>query len=104
MLEPGTAYDDPRLGRDPQVGSMADYVDTEEDSGGVHINSGIPNRAFALAARAIGGPSWERPGQVWYAALTGGASRRRPTSRASPGRRSTRPAGSSPTTPRWPST
>ncbi len=73
MLEPGTAYDDPRLGRDPQVGSMDAYVDTEEDSGGVHINSGIPNRAFALAARAIGGHSWERTGQVWYAALTGGA-------------------------------
>ena len=72
MLAPGTAYDDPRLGRDPQVGSMDAYVDTDEDSGGVHINSGIPNRAFALAARAIGGNSWERPGQVWYAALTGG--------------------------------
>jgi len=72
MLEPGTAYDDPRLGQDPQVGSMDAYVETDEDSGGVHINSGIPNRAFALAARAIGGNSWERPGQVWYAALTGG--------------------------------
>jgi hypothetical protein len=72
MLEPGTAYDDPRLGRDPQVGSMDAYVETDEDSGGVHINSGIPNRAFALAARALGGNSWERAGQVWYAALTGG--------------------------------
>ena len=72
MLEPGTAYDDPRLGRDPQVGSMDAYVDTDEDSGGVHINSGIPNRAFALAARALGGNSWERAGQIWYAALTGG--------------------------------
>jgi len=39
----------------------------------VHINSGIPNRAFALAARAIGGNSWERPGQVWYAAMTDGS-------------------------------
>ena len=55
MLAPGTAYDDPRLGRDPQVGSMDAYVDTAEDSGGVHINSGIPNRAFALAAQAVGG-------------------------------------------------
>lgn len=72
MIEPGTAYDDPRLGRDPQVGSMADYVDTEEDSGGVHLNSGIPNRAFALAAIGVGGRSWERTGQVWYDALTGG--------------------------------
>jgi Thermolysin metallopeptidase, alpha-helical domain len=49
---------------------MADYVDTSEDNGGVHLNSGIPNRAFALAARSIGGHSWERAGQVWYAALT----------------------------------
>ncbi|CAA9325612.1 MAG: putative metalloprotease [uncultured Friedmanniella sp.] len=73
MLEPGTAYDDPRLGRDPQVGSMADYVETEEDNGGVHLNSGIPNRAFALAAVALGGPSWERAGRIWYDALTGGA-------------------------------
>ncbi len=72
MLEPGTAYDDPRLGKDPQVGSMADFVDTTEDNGGVHINSGIPNRAFAVAARALGGHSWERAGKVWYDALTAG--------------------------------
>ncbi|HYI52984.1 MAG TPA: protealysin inhibitor emfourin, partial [Microlunatus sp.] len=70
MLEPGTAYDDPRIGKDPQVGSMADYIDTTEDNGGVHLNSGIPNRAFALAARSVGGHSWEQTGQVWYAALT----------------------------------
>ena len=72
MREPGTAYDDPQIGKDPQVGSMADYVDTAEDSGGVHINSGIPNRAFALAALGIGGSSWERAGKVWYDALTFG--------------------------------
>lgn len=72
MTEPGTAYDDPRLGKDPQVGSMTDYVDTTDDNGGVHINSGIPNRAFALAAIAVGGPSWEKTGRVWYDALTGG--------------------------------
>jgi Zn-dependent metalloprotease len=62
MLEPGTAYDDPYMGRDPQPGHMQYYVETEEDSGGVHVNSGIPNRAFALAARAIGGKSWEGAG------------------------------------------
>jgi thermolysin metallopeptidase-like protein/emfourin len=72
MLEPGTAYDDPRIGRDPQVGRMADYVTTDDDNGGVHINSGIPNRAFALAARALGGFTWERIGRVWYDALTAG--------------------------------
>ena len=69
MLEPGTAYDDPKLGKDPQVASMADYADTSEDNGGVHINSGIPNRAFALAATSIGGHSWEQAGRVWYEAL-----------------------------------
>jgi len=72
MAAPGTAYDDPRLGRDPQGGHMDDYVETTEDNGGVHLNSGIPNRAFQLAATAIGGNAWEGAGQVWYAALTGG--------------------------------
>jgi hypothetical protein len=72
MLEPGTAYDDPRIGRDPQVGQMADYVRTTDDNGGVHINSGIPNRAFALAALDLGGFTWERAGKVWYDALTAG--------------------------------
>jgi len=72
MAEPGTAYDDDVLGKDPQVGSMDDYVDTQEDNGGVHLNSGIPNKAFALAATAIGGRSWEDAGRIWYAALTSG--------------------------------
>ena len=71
-FEPGTAYDDPRIGKAPQVGSMADYVDTQDDNGGVHLNSGIPNRAFVLAARAVGGESWEGAGRIWYAALTSG--------------------------------
>jgi Zn-dependent metalloprotease len=72
MSDPGTAYDDPQIGKDPQVGSMADYVDTTDDNGGVHLNSGIPNRAFVLAARAIGGDSWSGAGKIWYAALTSG--------------------------------
>jgi Zn-dependent metalloprotease len=72
MAEPGTAYDDPQIGKDPQVGSMADYVETTDDNGGVHLNSGIPNRAFVLAARAVGGDSWSGAGRIWYAALTSG--------------------------------
>ncbi len=72
MADPGTAYDDPVLGKDPQVGSMADYVHTTDDNGGVHLNSGIPNRAFYLAATALGGSSWETAGPIWYAALTSG--------------------------------
>ena len=72
MAHPGTAYDDPVLGKDPQPGHMDDYVDTTDDHGGVHLNSGIPNRAFQLAAVAIGGSAAEGAGRIWYAALTGG--------------------------------
>ena len=72
MAHPGTAYDDPVLGKDPQPGHMDDYIDTTDDHGGVHLNSGIPNRAFQLAATAIGGSSAEGAGRIWYAALTGG--------------------------------
>jgi Zn-dependent metalloprotease len=69
MAAPGTAYDDPVLGRDPQPDHMRDFVRTQDDNGGVHINSGIPNRAFYLAATAIGGHAWEAAGRVWYDAL-----------------------------------
>jgi Zn-dependent metalloprotease len=67
MKEPGTAFDDPQLGKDPQPGNMKDYVQTMEDNGGVHINSGIPNKAFYLAAIKIGGNAWEKAGAIWYA-------------------------------------
>ncbi|MEA9786407.1 M4 family metallopeptidase [Xanthomonas campestris pv. raphani] len=73
MQAPGTAYDDPALGKDPQPAHMDAYVDTQEDDGGVHYNSGIPNRAFQRAAVAIGGYAWEKAGRIWYRALTGGA-------------------------------
>ncbi len=75
MKAPGTAYDDPNLGKDPQPADMDGYQDlphdAEHDNGGVHLNSGIPNRAFALVATAIGGYSWEAPGQIWYDTITG---------------------------------
>lgn len=74
MAEPGTAYDDPVLGRDPQPGHMRDLVVTTDDLGGVHINSGIPNRAFHLVATTIGGEAWGAPGLIWMDALTGGLS------------------------------
>lgn len=70
MKAPGTAYDDPKLGKDPQPDHMSRFVDTTSDNGGVHINSGIPNKAFFLAAVALGGNSWDRAGRIWYAALT----------------------------------
>jgi Zn-dependent metalloprotease len=73
VKDPGTAYDDDVLRRDPQPGHMSDYVETTEDNGGVHINSGIPNRAFYLTAEALGGRAWERAGLVWYRTLTAGS-------------------------------
>ena len=91
MKAPGTAYDDPQLGKDPQPATMADYVETTDDNGGVHLNSGIPNHAFYLAATAIGGHAWEVAGQVWFDVLTGGRADRdrrlRDASRGSPSRR-----------------
>ncbi|MDP9692635.1 UNVERIFIED_ORG: Zn-dependent metalloprotease [Arthrobacter globiformis] len=78
MKAPGTAYDDDVLGKDPQPDSMDSYVRTRADNGGVHINSGIPNRAFCVVAQTLGGNAWEAPGQIWYETLTGGSLR--PTS------------------------
>ncbi|KAM7192401.1 protease PrtS [Naviculisporaceae sp. PSN 640] len=82
MKAPGTAYDDPRFGKDMQPDSVAgmealqkthgDWLD-ERDSGGVHIFSGIPNRAFVLVAQGFGGYSWEKAGQVWWKVARGGA-------------------------------
>lgn len=70
MKQPGTAYDDPVLGKDPQPGHMRDYVQTQADNGGVHINSGIPNRAFYVTAVNIGGSAWEKAGRIWYVTLS----------------------------------
>ncbi|MFF6881948.1 M4 family metallopeptidase [Streptomyces sp. NPDC012421] len=72
MKAPGTAYDDDVLGKDPQPAHMDDYVRTSRDNGGVHINSGIPNHAFYLAATELGGHAWERAGRIWYDVMTGG--------------------------------
>lgn len=74
LKAPGTAYDTPLLGgKDPQPATMSNYVqlpDTDdEDNGGVHINSGIPNHAFFLVATGIGGYSWEAPAAIWYESL-----------------------------------
>ncbi|WP_430297311.1 M4 family metallopeptidase [Sinomonas sp. B1-1] len=66
LKAPGTAYDDPALGKDPQPDHMDGYVRTRDDNGGVHLNSGIPNRAFYLVAAELGGHAWERAGRIWF--------------------------------------
>jgi len=69
MKAPGTAFDDPVLGKDDQPAHMSGYVRTTSDNGGVHTNSGIPNKAFYNAATAFGGHAWEKAGKIWYEAL-----------------------------------
>lgn len=71
LKAPGTAFK-----FDNQPAHMDHYVqlpadgDPRHDNGGVHINSGIPNHAFFLAATALGGNAWEKAGSIWYTALT----------------------------------
>ena len=48
MKAPGTAYDDPTIGKDPQPAHMKNYYKGSQDNGGVHINSGIPNSGILL--------------------------------------------------------
>ena len=64
LKAPGTANP-----YDRQPANMDDFVVTAEDHGGVHTNSGIPNRAFYVAATTIGGKAWEKAGKVWYESL-----------------------------------
>lgn len=70
MKAPGTAYDDPILGTDPQPSHMRDFVKTSGDDRGVHVNCGIPNHAFYRVATLLGGRAWETAGRIWYRALT----------------------------------
>lgn len=72
------AYDDKLIGKDPQPKHMSNYKNLPNtdkgDWGGVHINSGIPNRAFyefcMLAETEKGDErvnySWNAPAQVWF--------------------------------------
>ena len=69
MMAPGSAYNDPLIGKDPQPDHMSRYVNTTSDQGGVHTNSGIPNKAFYLLALALGGNSWDVGGNIWYRTL-----------------------------------
>jgi Zn-dependent metalloprotease len=51
---------------------MKDYKVMTEDNGGVHVYSGIPNKAFQLASVAFGGYSWEKAGKIWWETMKSG--------------------------------
>jgi Zn-dependent metalloprotease len=66
MQAPGMAYDNNLLGKDPQPSHMNNYYAGNDDNQGVHINSGIPNRAFYLVSMEIG---TDKAALIWYNAL-----------------------------------
>ena len=70
LKSPGKAYvNHPLFGTDPQPDHFNKYIPTTRDNGGVHLYSGIPNKAFYETAMLIGGNSWETSGHIWYQAL-----------------------------------
>jgi len=79
LKAPGTAFNNSLFGKDPQPDHIRKFQrlpDTEAgDHGGVHTNSGIPNKAFFLTAVNIGGFAWEAPGHIWYEALRASGAR-----------------------------
>lgn len=66
MKAPGTAYDNVIIGTDPQPDHMDNYYSGPADNQGVHINSGIPNKAFYLVSMVIG---TDKATLIWYHAL-----------------------------------
>ncbi len=66
MRAPGAAYDNPIIGKDLQPDHISRYYFTPWDNGGVHINSGIPNKVFYLVAMDIG---TDKAALIWYDTL-----------------------------------
>jgi Zn-dependent metalloprotease len=62
MKEP----DNQQIPLDPQPANMRDYYPGADDNHGVHINSGIPNKAFYLVAKQIG---TFKAAKLWFEAL-----------------------------------
>ena len=61
------SLEEPKLGDQPDNYNDVIYLGTDIDNGGVHINSGIPNKAFYIIASSIGKDKAE---QIYYRALT----------------------------------
>ncbi|MFA5802459.1 MAG: M4 family metallopeptidase [Thermoleophilia bacterium] len=71
VYTPGTPGDALRSMSNPttygQPDHMNSYVNTSSDNGGVHTNSGIPNKAAYNVATSIGKDKMEK---IWYRTLT----------------------------------
>ncbi|MFD2936591.1 M4 family metallopeptidase [Spirosoma flavum] len=66
MKAPGTAYNNQFMGKDPQPAHMDNIYKGSADNGGVHINSGIPNKVFYLVATAI---ETDKAALLWFETL-----------------------------------
>ncbi|SDP66976.1 M4 family metallopeptidase [Clostridium gasigenes] len=68
---PNNRFDLRRSLKDPtlykQPANMKDYYQTSKDNGGVHTNSGIPNKAFYNIMTSVG---VEKASAIYYRALT----------------------------------
>jgi thermolysin len=81
-LEGGVLRDmmNPASVAQPQPASMSTFVNTQQDNGGVHVNSGIINNAAYLMTMGGKNPDtnvtvqygigWEKSEQVWFRANT----------------------------------
>lgn len=71
VYTPGNPDDALRDMKNPELydqpAHMDNYQNVTYDNGGVHINSGIPNKAFYLIADSIG---FDKTGDIYYKALT----------------------------------
>lgn len=66
LLNPGTAYDSEITGKDEQPAHYDKLFTGKSNNGGVHVNSGIVNKAMATAAIKHGGYSWMSVGKLLW--------------------------------------
>ena len=73
IMEKGTALRDMKGEQkvNPWDESIFSYKDYSNEID-VHDSAGIPNKAFYVTAKEIGGNSWEKAGKIWYIVLTQG--------------------------------
>ena len=80
VLEEGLLRDFKNPANGNQPAAMSQYVNTQQDEGGVHTNSGIPNNAAYLMTMGGTNPKtktavafgigWDKAGALWYRANT----------------------------------
>jgi Zn-dependent metalloprotease len=62
FVSPGNAYDDPEIGKDPQIANISQLTDTTIPQSAC----GIGNKAFYETAQVLG---VDRAWQIWFEAL-----------------------------------